>query len=151
MTKTMYAAVIQSDGGDGLWARFPDLPGCFGYGESAVECAESASNALETHLAAMEADGLPLPEPSEPKKGAGTVAWFYADTSTVDLGEPSMTAAEAARALGVTPGRVSQLVADGRLEARRVGGATLVSERSVSMYASTPRSPGRPRKEPLTA
>ena len=114
-----------------------------------MECAESASNALETHLAAMEADGLALPVAHEPDETSGMVGWFYADTSTVDLGGPSMTAADAARELCVTPARVSQLIADGRLDARRVGGMTLVSEASVAAFASSPRSPGRPKREPV--
>ena len=76
-----------------------------------MECAESASNALETHLAAMEADGLALPVAHEPDETGGMVGWFHADTSTVDLGGPSMTAADAAGELCVTPARVSQLIA----------------------------------------
>ncbi len=151
MTKTMYAAVMRDDGEGGLWAEFPDLPGCYGYGDTAMECVRSASDALETHLAAMEEDGISLPEATDPDVEDGKVAWFYADTATVDLGAPSMTAADAARELGVTPARVSQLIADGRLDARRVGGTTLVTEESVGAYASTPRSPGRPKKELTTA
>ena len=95
MTKRMYAAVIRDDGEGGFWAEFCDLPGCFGYGDTLVECAESASDALETHLAAMEEDGIGLPDAIEPSDADGTVAWFYADTSTVDLGAPSITAADA--------------------------------------------------------
>ena len=77
--------------------------------------------------------------------------WLYADTSTVDLSGPSITAADAARELGVTPARVSQLIADGRLDARRVGSTALVSKSSMEAYSSTPRASGRPRKEHVPA
>lgn len=147
MAKLMYAAVIRDDGDGGFWAEFPDLPGCFGYGDTKMECVTSASDALETHLAAMEADGIDIPDATDPADADGDVAWFYADTSTVELGGPSMMAADAARELGVSPARVSQLVADGRLDARRHGGMTLVTVESVRAYAATPRAPGRPRKE----
>lgn len=73
------------------------------------------------------------------------------DTSTVDLGAVSMTEADAARALGVAPARLSRLISDGRLEARRAGTMTLVTEESAAACASTPRVAGRPRREPVTA
>lgn len=79
------------------------------------------------------------------------VAWLYADTSKAKIGATSMTAAEAAQELGVTPARVSQLIADDRLDARRVGSMTLVSEASVAAYAATPRVSGRPRREATLA
>jgi len=143
----MYAAIVRDGGEDGFWAEFPDLPGCYGYGDTLMECVESASDALETHLAAMKEGGKALPSATDPNESDGKVAWFYADTSSVDLGKPSITAADAARELGITPARVSQLIADGRLKARHVGGMTLVTEESVESYAATPRAPGRPRKE----
>ena len=79
------------------------------------------------------------------------MVWLYADTSTVDLSGPSITAADAARELGLTPVRVSQLIADGRLDARRIGNTALVSKSSVEANASTPRASGRPRKEHVPA
>lgn len=151
MAKTLYAAVVRDDGEGGFWAEFPDLPGCYGHADTFLGCVSSASDGLETHLAAMEADGRPLPEATDPDAADGRVVWLYADTSTVDLGEPSMTAADAARELGVTPARVSQLIAAGRLDARRVGGMTLVTVGSVEAYAATPRAPGRPRRDLVTA
>lgn len=68
MTKAMYPALMRDGGEGGLWAEFRDLPGCFGYGATAIECVRSASDALETHLAAMEADGVALPPRPTPAK-----------------------------------------------------------------------------------
>lgn len=60
-----------------MWAEFPDIVGCFGYGTILMECAEGASDALETHLAAMEADGVALPHACEPDVVVdGTVGWL---------------------------------------------------------------------------
>lgn len=52
--------------------------------------------------------------------------------------------AEAARRLGVTPGRVRQLITAGRLPATRLGRDWAIEERSLSKVAV--RKPGRPRK-----
>ena len=74
MTKTMYPTPMRDGGEGGLWAEFRDLPGCFGYGATAIECARSASDALETQLAAMVADGVaPPPRPTPAKR---TAPWY---------------------------------------------------------------------------
>lgn len=51
---------------------------------------------------------------------------------------------EAARRLGVSQARVRQLIAAGRLPAKRIGRDWLIDERSLSRVAV--RTPGRPRK-----
>ena len=51
---------------------------------------------------------------------------------------------EAATRLGVHPGRVRQLVADGRLVGQKVGGRWLVDEAAVAARAAHDVPPGRP-------
>lgn len=54
-----------------------------------------------------------------------------------------ISVAEAARIIGVTTGRVRQLIDDGRLTAEPLGKRSLVVERnSVIRYAKSPRLPG---------
>lgn len=49
-----------------------------------------------------------------------------------------MTTAEAAAALGVTTGRIRQLILDGQLDAKKVGRDWNVSKRSVDRRALQP-------------
>lgn len=55
---------------------------------------------------------------------------------------------EAAERLGVTPGRVHQLIKNGSLAAEKAGGVWLVDSLDVSKRASTHPSPGRPTTRP---
>lgn len=49
---------------DGISVEFPDLPGCFSYGDSDVEALTNAKEALELHLFGLEDDSEEIPEPS---------------------------------------------------------------------------------------
>ncbi len=60
-----------------------------------------------------------------------------------------VTAAEAARRLGVTRGRVSQMVDAGLLETFELDGRTWVTESSVNARLEESPKPGRPRKAAL--
>ncbi len=49
---------------DGISVEFPDLPGCFSYGDSDIEAVANAKEALELHLYGLEDDGESIPSPS---------------------------------------------------------------------------------------
>ncbi len=57
-----------------------------------------------------------------------------------------LTMGEAARRLGLTKARISQLAASGALEATMLGGRKMVSAGSVVVYESTRRHAGRPSR-----
>ena len=63
---------------------------------------------------------------------------------------PRMTAAEAARALGVSPSRVSHMIRDGLLEAFKYGHNTWVTRYSVEARLRERPSAGRPKRKPAT-
>jgi antitoxin HicB len=44
----------------------PSLPGCHSQGETVEEALDNVKEAIEVYLEALEEDGLPVPEPSEP-------------------------------------------------------------------------------------
>jgi predicted RNase H-like HicB family nuclease len=48
---------------DGISVEFPDLPGCFSYGDSDIEALNNAKEALELHLFGLEDDKEAIPEP----------------------------------------------------------------------------------------
>ena len=60
---------------------------------------------------------------------------------------PRMTAAEAARALGVSPSRVSHMIRDGLLEAFKYGHNTWVTRYSVEARLRERPSAGRPKRK----
>ena len=57
-----FLAIIER-GVDGFGVIFPDFPGCVSYVLTVQEAAEQAENALAGHVAAMVADGDPMPTP----------------------------------------------------------------------------------------
>ncbi len=143
--KYIFGAVVREDAEDGgYWAEFPDLPGCYGQGDDFNDCVRSASDAVETHVAALIEDGREVPAPSRVKADDGEVVYVYAEPATVDLGEPSISASEAAKRLNVSKGRVSQLIAAGKLKAYRTSHYTMVTVASVKAYEASPRKAGRP-------
>ncbi len=50
-------------GDDGYWvAECPSLPGCISQGETREQAIANAREAIAEYVAALEADGLPVPE-----------------------------------------------------------------------------------------
>lgn len=58
-----YAVVIEKVE-DRHSARVPDLPGCTAEAASPAEASEAIRAAIRRHLAKLERDGLPTPEPA---------------------------------------------------------------------------------------
>lgn len=55
--------VIIYPGEDGLWvAECPSLPGCISQGASKEEAIENIKEAIEAYAAALQEDGIPVPE-----------------------------------------------------------------------------------------
>ena len=91
------------------------------------------------------------PEPpigTDPKRG-GRMVTVAVDASLDQV--PSVTAAEAARMLGVSTARVAQLCKSGVLESWRVGGTRMVSRDSIDARLEEERKAGRPKKEATLA
>lgn len=64
MLNMTYLAVLEpgEDGSYGI--SFPDLPGCFSFGENLVEAQQMAAEAASLHVYGMERDGEEIPTPS---------------------------------------------------------------------------------------
>lgn len=70
-----YTIVAEPESGGGYYVTVPALPGCFTRGSTLDECRERAVEAIEVHIAGLEADGEPVPhELGTPQLLAVTVA-----------------------------------------------------------------------------
>lgn len=116
-------------------------------GKDMREVAEMAADWLRLEMEHRAMRGIPLPEATfgnKPRNGGeNMVVAVNAGVETV----PRMTMAEAARQLGVTRGRVSQMVASGQLETLELDGRTWVTGYSVDARLAECPKAGRPRKE----
>ena len=64
MLNLTYLAVLEP-GEDGSYSvSFPDLPGCFSYGDNLTEAQRMAGEAASLHVYGMERDGDEIPTPS---------------------------------------------------------------------------------------
>jgi predicted RNase H-like HicB family nuclease len=69
MALTYYRALLVQDEGDGpddgYGVVFPDLPGCTSAGDTRMDAARQAADALAGHIALLAEEGQALPEPSD--------------------------------------------------------------------------------------
>ena len=147
MTGHIYEAVLSPAEGGGYDVRVPDLPGCFSFGDDRMSALAMAADAMRTYVASLMLHGSPLPEPTFAKVDESEEAvpvYFETDASYVVPGE-RMSAAEAARRLGVSAGRVTHLIASGALDGYRIGRHTYVTVTSVERRIQEGARPGRPR------
>lgn len=116
-------------------------------GRTFNEAVLMASDLLRLNMEYMDIHGEPFPKPTycnEPKHGGKVIC------IAVDAGKDTIrkvTASEAARMLGVTPGRVTQMIDANLLEAWREGHRTWVTVDSVNARLAEKPHAGRPKKK----
>jgi predicted RNase H-like HicB family nuclease len=144
----IYEVVLEPDAEDSEFynVSVPDLDGCFTCGKGMDEAVAMAADAMMTFIAALVKFGDPVPDSTfghkAPKGGKVMAVSFETDASyIVDTVAPSV----AAEMLGVTRGRVSQMVRAGALEAIKDEAGTRILRSSVETRLSEPRSAGRPK------
>ncbi len=57
-----YSIVVEPEPDGGYFVTVPALPGCSTRGKTIEECQARAVEAIETHIAGLEADGEPVPQ-----------------------------------------------------------------------------------------
>ena len=115
-------------------------------GKTPQEAAEMAVDWLKLTVEHCAMHDIALPKPTfgnEPRYG-GRVMLVAVDAGIHTV--PRMSAAEAARTLGVSPSRVSHMIRDGLLEAFKDGPRTWVTAYSVEARLRDRRGAGRPRR-----
>lgn len=148
MGKYIYQAILTPEEEGGYSVEVPDLPGCLTCGDDYADAAFMAADAAKTYVAALLADGKRPPAPTRrdvPDGSEGVHVFFEVDGSYIVDG-PVVSAAEAARELGVSPGRVTHMMGSGLLDGYRSGRRTWVTEESIARRKADPRPAGRPRK-----
>lgn len=135
------------EGESGMLLAFPyDMEGGT-QGEDLKDVCEMAADWLQMEMEHRAMHDLPFPEATfgnEPTHPGGktVIVAVNADKDTVRR----MTAAEAARRLGVTRGRVSQMVDAGLLDTFDLDGRKWVTEDSVNARLADAPKAGRPKK-----
>lgn len=143
MTYT-YEADIEKAEGEWL-VTVGAFPGCFGGGKSVRKACENAAQALRLFIAEELDNGRKLPRATfhNPPR---VVLCVDVDASFISASK-CMTTKQAAEELGVTAGRVSQLIRSGGLEAVEVDGRRMVTIASVNERKANPPAPHRPKAE----
>jgi antitoxin HicB len=62
MPMRTYAIVVGPEESGGYFVIVPALPGCFTQGHTLEECQARAAEAIEVHIAGLEAGGEAVPE-----------------------------------------------------------------------------------------
>lgn len=138
---TPYAYVVSRDPDDGSWViAYPDLPGCMSHADDPADIDTMARGAFEAWVTARYEDGAPVPPPAFSVDNIWDQNWEAARHPAMI---PSITTEQAARRLGLTSGRVRQLIRTQGLGVRH-GRAVLISERELDALRDRP-APGRPR------
>lgn len=57
-----YTVVAEPEDGGGYYLTVPVLPGCFTRGSTLEECRERAVEAIQVHVAGLQADAEPVPQ-----------------------------------------------------------------------------------------
>ena len=122
-------------------------------GEDFRDACESAADWLQSEMEHRAMRGDPFPEPTfgnEPEHGGRTVI------VAVNAGKDTIrkvSASKAAKMLGVTPGRVTQMVAAGKLDGFKDddGVHSWITLDSVEARLAEQPKAGRPKKEKATA
>lgn len=131
----------------------PDLDGCYTCGDDFMDAVAMAADAAKTYVAALMAEGEPVPSPSlheVPKGDADVWVSFDVDPSYIVEG-PVVSAAQAARDLGLSAGRITHMLDAGLLDGYREGRRTWVTLASIEARKASPVSAGRPKKAAAVA
>jgi predicted RNase H-like HicB family nuclease len=86
-----YIAYLHKDKNSDYGVSFPDFPGCITAGSSLEEARRMATRALALHIAGMQQDGAPIPQPSTLDDLRGDPAMSDAVAFLVEAKAPEKT------------------------------------------------------------
>ena len=142
----IYEVELEENELGGYSASFPELPDAFTYGENLEETVDRAAEVLQLIIAEYLDEGKPLPKPVFRGSQEAFRLAISVDVSPELIERVKcMSVTEAAKALGVTKGRVAHMLDAGILRAIPFGNERLVTIASVNMRKTHPGKPGRPK------
>lgn len=147
MGKYVYQAVLFPEEEGGYSVSFPDLPGCFSCGDDYMDAVAMGADAAKTYIGSLLLHGEAVPSPTRhetPAEGESIHVFFETDPDYIVQSEV-VSAAEASRELGVTPGRVSHMLSSGILEGYRTGRRTWITKDSIAARKAEKPKAGRPK------
>lgn len=59
-----YLVIFEKAPDGSIWARVPDLDGCFSSGDTIDEAKENVKDAIALYLEDLKEEGKPIPQPS---------------------------------------------------------------------------------------
>lgn len=132
--------------GERYWCIEPFGLGGITQGADVQDACESAADLLREIVRdfLMNRRELPAPTFGNEVRHEGVRVIVSVDAALSDI--PRVTAAEAAKALGVNRSRITAMLADGKLDGWREGRNTWVTQESLNARLKEGSRPGRPRK-----
>lgn len=148
MGKYIYDAIIMPEEEGGYSVEIPALPGCYTCGDNYRDAVFMAADAMKTWIAAALSEKRTLPsyEKAEAPEGCERVSLFVETEETYIVDAPVISAAQAARELGVSAGRITHMIDAGILDGYRNGRSTFVTVESVNARKIADPKPGRPKR-----
>lgn len=133
---------------EGWLATFPAFDGAVAFGHTIAEACDNAATVLRLFVAEYLDEGRDLPEPAFHEPPLTVVSVDVDDAYRVRT--RCVTITEAAEELGVSTGRVSQLVTSGALDSVELGGRRYVTIASLNERKANHRGAGRPKLEAVS-
>ena len=148
MGKYIYDAIIMPEEEGGYSVEIPALPGCYTCGDNYRDAVFMAADAMKTWIAAALSEKRTLPsyEKAEAPEGCERVSLFVETEESYIVDAPVISAAQAARELGVSAGRITHMIDAGILDGYRNGRRTFVTVESVNARKIADPKPGRPKR-----
>lgn len=149
MRTFVYQVLLEPEKEGGYSTYVPDLDGCYSYGTDFNDAVSMTADAMKCFVGVKLCEGKTLPKPARhacPEGWESVLVSFEIDEKHNEWKE-CVSAAEAARKLGVTRGRVTRLLSTGQLEGFREWRNTFVTVESVERRLASNPKPGRPRKK----
>lgn len=148
MGKYIYEAILHPDTEGGYWITVPDLPGCVTEGDTYNEAVYMAADAMKTYVASLIKHGDVIPQAThhDIEDGCESVHVFFETDESYIVDGDVMSAAQAARELGLSAGRITHMIDAGILDGYRNGRRTYVTVESVERRKAESPQVGRPPK-----
>ena len=134
---------------EGWFVSFPAFEGAVAFGHTVDEACDNAATVLRLFIAQWLDDGRELPPRNYDMPPQALISVEVDDAYRVRT--RCVTITQAAEELGVSIGRVSQLVTSGALEAIELEGRRYVTLASIAKYQAHRRPAGRPKRELVAA